>query len=136
MGPSMERRLLQIAVATACLVPLAAGGTGIIRGAQMIGGVTPPVPTDLDSHFRYLSGLLLGIGLAFAVCIPRIERAGALFAALSAIVVVGGAGRLFSLASDGVPGPGHLFGLAMELGAVPLLLLWQRSLAVRSDRTA
>jgi hypothetical protein len=126
-----ERRLLQMAVAIACLVPFAAGLAGIVQGAAMIGGVRPPVSTDLDSHFRYLSGLLLGVGLGFAACIPRIERARTPFAALSAIVIVGGLARLLSLAFDGVPGPGHVFGLAMELGAVPLLFIWHRSLALR-----
>lgn len=97
----------------------------------MIGGIREPVAMDLDSHFRYLSGLLFGIGLGFAACIPRIERSGTLFAALTAIVIVGGLARLLSLLIDGAPGAGHLFGLAMELGTVPLLCLWQRSLARR-----
>jgi hypothetical protein len=125
MTPAIERRLLQLVVASACLVPLAAGGTGMIRGATMIHGLHPPVPIDLDSHYRYLSGLLLGIGLAFAFCIPSIERRGALFRPLGLIVILGGLARLLGLVANGVPGAGHVFGLAMELGAMPLLLLWQ-----------
>ncbi|MDB5697046.1 MAG: hypothetical protein JWN21_2589, partial [Sphingomonas bacterium] len=44
---------------------------------------------------------------------------------LGAMVVSGGLARLLSLAMVGVPGRGHLFGLAMELGVVPLLMWWQ-----------
>ena len=125
----MEKRLLQLAVGLACLVPLAAGSVGIVHGPEMIRGVGGDVPTDLDSHFRYLSGLLLGAGIGFAACIPGIEGRTAPFRLLAFLVFVGGLGRLQSLVSVGVPGTGHLFGLAMELGAVPLLVLWQARVA-------
>ncbi len=125
MRRETERRLLQVAVAVACLVPLGAGGAGVIESAAMLKGVSHPLTTDLDSHFRYLSGLLLGIGLAFAACIPAIERRGGAFRLLTFIVVIGGLARLLSLLQVGAPGAGHLFGLAMELGVVPLLALWQ-----------
>jgi hypothetical protein len=94
MSPATEKRLLQIVVAVACLVPLLAGGSGVLRGAEMMRGVGAAPPVDLDSHFRYLSGLLLGIGLAFAWCIPAIERRTLLFRTLGLIAVVGGLGRL------------------------------------------
>jgi hypothetical protein len=126
-----ERRLLQLVIAVACLIPIAAGGWGMLHGARMIGGVRPPVPTDLDSHFRYLSGLLFGIGIGFVICLPAIERRGRLFRTLGAIVVTGGCGRLIGVVGHGVPGTAHVFGLAMELGATPLLLLWQARLERR-----
>ena len=131
MEARTERRLLQAAVGAACLVPLGAGGAGVVESAAMLSGVEAPLPVDLDSHFRYLSGLLLGIGLAFAWCIPRIEARAPLFRGLTFIVVAGGLARLLSLAIFGMPGPGHLFGLAMELGVVPLLALWQARIARR-----
>lgn len=129
--PGFERRLLQAAVAAGCLVSIGAGAAGIVTGGAFLKGVDAPVPVDLDSHFRYLSGLLLGIGIAFAACVPRIERRTAIFGMLGAIVIVGGLARLSSLAAAGMPSAGHLFGLAMELGAIPLLILWQRRVARR-----
>ncbi|MGA9581789.1 MAG: DUF4345 domain-containing protein [Allosphingosinicella sp.] len=125
----IERRLLQLAVALGCVVPLLAGGSGMIEGPAFLRGVTSPVPSDLDSHFRYLSGLLFAIGLAFASCIPGIEGKTARFRLLASLVFVGGLGRLFGLMTAGAPGAGHLFGLAMELGTVPLLVLWQARVA-------
>jgi len=56
-----------------------------------------------DSHFRYLSGLLLGIGLGFWSTIPRIEANGDRFRLLSFIVVAGGLARFTSLALIGLP---------------------------------
>lgn len=133
MSPAAERRLLQIVVALAAVVPLAAGGVGIARGPEMLAGVAAPVPVDLDSHYRYLSGLLLGIGLVFAACIPRIERHGAIIRAVGLVVVAGGLARLLSVLENGLPGAGHVFGLAMELGVVPLILLWQARVARAFD---
>ena len=136
MDMKTERRLLQAAILVASLVPLAAGGAGVIEGASMLRGVSGPQPTDLDSHFRYLSGLLVGIGLGFIACVPRIERRGAVFRALGLAVVVGGSARLASLLLQGPPGSGHLCGLTMELGAVPLLLLWQKRIETLASRTS
>jgi hypothetical protein len=131
MNPLTERRLLQACVALACLVPIAAGAAGILKSAAMLHGVRAPLPADLDSHYRYLSGLLLGIGIGFAACVPRIEGRTILFRVLGAIVVLGGLGRLLSLAEVGAPGLAHRLALAMELGAMPLLMLWQKRVARR-----
>jgi hypothetical protein len=131
MKAETEKRLLQACVAIACVVPLMAGGSGVIESAGGIAGVDDPIPVDLDSHYRYLSGLLLGLGIAFAACIPNIERKGLLFRGLGLIVVVGGLSRLLSLMEAGTPGGGHQFGLVMELVTVPLLVLWQMRLERR-----
>lgn len=128
MTAEAERRLLQAAVAIACIVPLLAGGAGIARSVAFV-GEHAPIPASLDSHFRYLSGLLLGIGLAFLSLVPGIERQGRIFRTLGAIVVVGGLGRLWSLIAVGGTDGGHWFALAMELGVVPLLMLWQARVA-------
>lgn len=129
MRVEAERRALQVAVALACLVPLGMGGASILSSLAVIQGMAPPWPADLDSHYRYLSGLLFGIGLVFAASIARIERAGAIFRALCAIIVVGGLARLVSLADVGLPSDGHRFGLVMELAIVPALTLWQARIA-------
>ncbi|HEY7810005.1 MAG TPA: DUF4345 domain-containing protein [Allosphingosinicella sp.] len=132
MRPATERRLLQAAILLACLVPLLAGGAGVARGPAMLSGIDPgTAPLDLDSHFRYLSGLLLGMGIGFVICVPAIERRTAVFRALGLLAVLGGLARLYSALTIGLPGPGHIFGLFMELGTVPLLLLWQSRVARR-----
>jgi hypothetical protein len=129
MSPPNERRLLQIAVALACLVPLAMGSISVIRGVAVIKDAA--VVPDLDSHFRYLSGIFLAIGIGFASCVPAIEGRAGRFRLLGAMVIAGGLARLLSWAMIGAPGAGHRFGLAMELGVVPLLMLWQTRVAQR-----
>ncbi len=123
MTPALEKRLLQGVVAAACLVPLFAGPSGVLRGAAWM--AHGPVSPDLDSHFRYMSGIFTGVGLAFVSCIPHIEIRGSRFRMLVAFVVLGGLARLFSWAQVGPPNPGNQFGLIMELGVTPLLGLWQ-----------
>jgi hypothetical protein len=129
VSPAAEKRALQAATALACFVPLSMGLTSVLRSAAVLKGVEPPLPIDLDSHFRYLSGLLLGIGLTFLACLPNIERRRPVFLALGAIIFVGGLARLLSLVELGWPGPGHRFGLVMELVVVPVIVLWQGRVA-------
>jgi hypothetical protein len=120
----MERRALQMAVAIGSLVPLGAGAAGMALGPRMLGaGVVGP--GDLDSHFRYLSGLLLGIGIGYVTTIPGIERQGPRFRLLTGIVVVGGIRRLIGVLAVGAPSPPMLAALLMELLVTPGLALWQ-----------
>ncbi len=130
-GAEVSRRLLQTTVATLSLIPIMAGAAGVFLGPDFVGDAAEG-STDLDSHFRYLSGVFLGVGLLFGSTVPAIERRTATFRLASALVVCGGIGRLLSLAVVGAPSPPHLMGLALELGVVPLLVLW-RGLIARSQ---
>ena len=123
----MSRRLLQVVVAVLGLVPVLAGAAGMALGSSM--AASPGGPLALDSHVRYLSGLLLAIGLAFWSTIPRIEHQSARFRLLTALVVVGGLSRLGGVVLRGLPPPPMLFGLGMELVATPLLCWWQYRIA-------
>jgi hypothetical protein len=127
-----ERRFLQTTIALASLVPISAGAAGVLLGPAMVGvaGATP----DADSHYRYLSGLLLGIGIGFATTIVRIEAKGTRFRLLAALVVIGGLARLLSLIPHGAPGKPMLFGLVMELLVTPALAVWQARVAVLARR--
>lgn len=125
----MSRRLLQVTVLALSLVPIGAGAAGVLLGPALVGGEPAAGGVDLDSHFRYLSGLLLAIGLLFIACVPHIERRIGWFRLGTAIVVCGGLGRLLSLLQEGVPSVPHLVGLGLELLVVPLLALWQTAVS-------
>jgi hypothetical protein len=125
---SNGKRALQVAVAVCSLVPIAAGAGGMLLGPAFLGNSVADFP-DLDSHFRYLSGLLLGIGLAYAFGVPGIERRRERFLLLGGIVVLGGLGRLSSLLSRGAPSPIMISALVMELLVTPILTLWQMRVA-------
>jgi hypothetical protein len=129
-----EKRLLQIVVAILALTPVLTGLAGVVIGPSFL-GVEQPWPADLDSHFRFLSGIFLLLGLAWYSCIPAIEAKTARFRFLGALTFTGGIARLLSLFLAGPPSAGHLAGLCVELGAVPLLVLWQARIS-REHRLA
>jgi hypothetical protein len=123
----IERRALQATIAVATLIPIGAGLAGMVLGPAMVEAGS--VPIGADSHFRYLSGLLLGLGIGFATTVSRIESQTARFRLLTALVVIGGLGRLWSLVALGVPDKPMLAALVMELGVTPALALWQSRVA-------
>jgi uncharacterized membrane protein YfcA len=125
--PKAEKALLQSTVGLASLVPILAGLFGLLAGAHMFGGGT----YGMDSQFRYLSDLLLGIGFAFISAIPRIEFHRRRFRLLTAIVVTGGIGRLLGVLLTGALDKTVLFALVMELVVTPTLCVWQHRAARR-----
>jgi hypothetical protein len=120
-----RRRPLQIAVAIAGLVPVTAGAAGAFDPTLLELAGSP----QTLSHAAYLSGLLLGIGVAFWSTIPAIDTKSGRFGLLAAIVVLGGLARLFTAVRLGVWTPSVAWPLVMELGVTPALWLWQRRLA-------
>lgn len=131
MSPTSEKRLLQAAVAAGGAFSLFFAGLSIARGVEVLFPGDPAVPVNLDSHFRYLSGIFLGVILAFYSCVPDIERKGSRFRLVGGLVICGGLARLAGVALSGAPGPGHLYGLGMELIVTPMLLIWQARVARR-----
>jgi hypothetical protein len=124
---SFEKKLLQATIALASVVPLTAGLSGIIKGAAFLGSGN----SDIDSHLRYLSGLLLAIGLGFISVIPNIELQGTRVRLLTFIVVIGGLARLLGFLLAGLPGPSMQAALGMELLVTPLICAWQYRIAKR-----
>jgi hypothetical protein len=125
-----ERQALQRVVAVVALVPVLSGLYGVLFGLNGMGG-RGLVDVSADSHFRYLSGLHLGIGILFWTCVPGIETKTTLFRFLTLVVVLGGLGRLLGLALTGLPSLIMLAALAVELAVTPLLCLWQARVAAR-----
>ena len=121
-----QRRMLQQVVGLVAVVPVAIGLYGILFGQSMTGDA---VSISAESHFRYLSGLLFGIGLCFWSTVPGIEHKTGRFRLLTLIVVVGGLARLAGLGMTGLPSIFMLGGLVLELVVTPFLCLWQTRIA-------
>ncbi len=118
---SLEKRAAQASFAVAGIVPVAAGLWGVFH--PFIGSAG-----SLLNHGRYLSGLLLAIGLAFWAAIPDIERRTTRIRVLTAVVVIGGACRVLGVLMGDALSPSVVAALAMELGVTPLLCFWQSRL--------
>jgi hypothetical protein len=132
MPVKIQRLILQIVVALGACVPVAAGAWGIWSGQDMLGG-HPITNIALDSHVRYLSGLLLGIGVAYWNMVPWIEdaRATKYMRLLTLIIMIGGLGRLYAALLLEWPPLSMQLALVMELIVTPAVYLWQRHIAKR-----
>ncbi len=123
-----ERKLLQQSIAIAATLPVAIGLYGVLFGQALTGDA---VSISAESHFRFLSGLLLGIGLCFWSTLPSIEIKTGRFRLLTLLVVIGGLGRLIGLALTGLPSLFMIGGLVVELAVAPVLCIWQTRVANR-----
>jgi hypothetical protein len=123
--------LLQICVLIGGWVPVLAGGRGMIYGGGMLSGA---VDISLDSHIRYLSGLLFAIGIAFWAAVPTIEKKTSYVRLLTFLVVTGGFARLAGAIFAGLPSTPMLLAIGMELIVTPLLCLWQSRIASASPQ--
>ncbi|HYD18047.1 MAG TPA: DUF4345 domain-containing protein [Patescibacteria group bacterium] len=121
-----ERRALQAAIAVGGLVPVLAGASGMIMGPQLL---ADPANLAVDSHFRYLSGLLFGIGIAFWYAIPTIETRTGYCRLLCLPIVIGGFARLMAAVFIGLPPLPMLLAIGMELAVTPALCAWQARIA-------
>lgn len=116
--------LLPNAIRLAAAVPILAGGAGALTGAGFLQEAAGPAT---DSHLRYLSGVLLGLGLTALWCANDLHARGMAFTVLCAVVTLGGLARLAGLPFAGIPPWPHVLALVMELGVVPALWLWSRT---------
>ena len=115
------RLALQLCVALAGLVPIAGGMLGVLH--PITGASAWAV-----NHDRYLSGLLLAIGVAFWTTIPAIEARTGRFRLLTGLVAIGGLGRLVGVLSGDPLSLPVGAALGMELAVTPLLCFWQSRL--------
>ena len=117
ISAAAERRLLQGVILVCALVPIGGGLWGVLGHMDTAGSTSA-------SHARYLSGLLMGIGLTFWTCLPTIERQGVIVRTLATLVVIGGVARLFGAFQMGFSS-GIDQALVMELAVTPLIALWR-----------
>jgi len=112
------KRTLQLCVAVAALLPVIGGAWGVIDGVRGADAWS-------NDHYRYLSGLLLAIGLGFWSTVPHIERHTARFRVLVGLVFVGGLCRLLGVLTGDPLTHTVMAALTMELLVTPLLGWWQ-----------
>ena len=139
-----QRRLLQGVLGALVLIPLGLGPLGTfagLRGFYWSFGLPQPasLEPDLDSDFRFLAAVFLGMGIIVVWMIPRIEEHTALFRIVVMSIFLGGIGRLISWLVVGSPNVLTQILIALEL-LLPALIVWQARIAAggttRSRSTA
>lgn len=130
MTPLTEKRLLQAAIVLGGAFSLFVALASAFKGVAFLSR-DAVVNVNLDSHFRYLSGIFLGTLIAMYSCVPNVEHAGPRLRLIGGLIICGGLARLLGVVAFGLPGMGHRYGLVMELIVTPLILLWQLRVARR-----
>lgn len=125
-----ERKLLQTAVVIGALLPVVVGIFGIACGLCIF-DAHASISGQADSHVRYLSGLILAIGVGFLSTVTDIEGQGDRFRLLAMIVWTGGWARMVMLVQTGSPTKMTALALVMELVVTPGLALWRERLERR-----
>lgn len=129
------------AVRALALIALLTGAGDVIvglAGQQMIGAALQEGYSDplLNSQIRYLGAIWFGFGLLLWVCSAHLFRYAGILQGALWIVFLGGVGRVLSVIQFGFPpsdsGTGFvIFAIAIEIVAMPLLVLWLRRLPIR-----
>jgi Domain of unknown function (DUF4345) len=122
----MERRLFQVVLGVLSLIPLIGLAIAIGPGPAFFARDGGVIPVDVDNQWRYLSGVYASVTLGIWWTIPRVETRLAPLRIAALGVMLGGLGRLVSILHRGLPDERTMVaGLFLELGVVPLLMLWQ-----------
>jgi hypothetical protein len=119
----LEKTTLQGVILVAASLPVFAGLWDVLH--SLSGASAWAV-----NHERYLSGLLLAIGLGFWSTVPAIETKTARVRLLTFLVAVGGLCRLVGVLMGDPLSPSVIAALVMELVVTPSLCLWQSRLAI------
>jgi hypothetical protein len=123
----MERRVLQIVIGLGAVLAVLSGAKGVVHGPAIAG--VSSIELGADSQYRFLSGLLVGLGGAYAMLIPAIQREGERLFMLTLVVVIAGFCRAAGMLIAGPEGPMSLTGLFISLVVAPAVYIWQGRIA-------
>ena len=130
----MSKLLLQTVNVILALMTIALAGMSLAlgTGSPVYGEVDLPALPALDSNLRFFGGMGLGLALVLLWITPSITRQGTLFRAVWICAFLGGVGRLISWAACGTPPVAMVVFTLIEVPLVPVLILWQRSVAAHA----
>ena len=133
MSRPVELRAFHAIVAVLLLIPSCAGLIGAfggIEGLAWLFGVERPVAiaTALRSSIRAICLMFAGYGPIVVWSLRSLEQRAGVFRIVCVCGFGAGLARLTSLQVDGNPGALPLTIMGIELGVMPLLLLWHARL--------
>lgn len=107
----------------------------MLKGPRALPGDVGNVGANLDSEFRFLSAFWIVVAPIVWLSLPSIEKKNSALRLVFATAFLGGIARLISWRKVGRPHPVFIAAIALELGGMPALALWQRSVAQSSKLT-
>ena len=123
-----SRRRLQWTAGFLALAPTISGALVVLRGAAGTPGKAIGVSSTIDGELRYANVFKTVSGPVILSQLGEVEDSRVLTAALGT-VFVGGLARLLSWKQVGRPQSAALVAIALEVGAVPAIVLWRHRIA-------
>lgn len=110
-----------VAVAT-----LALGGMQLVLGVRspVYGALELPPAAVLDSNLRFFGGMAVALALVMLWALPEVERRAGVVWIFWGAALLGGLGRLASLAVVGPPSAPLVAFTLVEVVGAPLALVW------------
>ena len=131
----MSRTALRILLVVLACIPLASGTAGLVLGPGSLPNAGGAVITpDIDSEYRFVNVFWLAAGVLLIWSTLDLERRRAVTRLVLALAMLGGLARLVSFAAVGAPSAVFLPVIALELVAVPLVLLWHARAVPAGER--
>lgn len=119
---------LRAVLLTGGVVATAAGLHTVVAGARSIAGQRTSNPS-VESELRFYAAYYVAYGVALLHVAPRADREPAAVRALAGALFLAGLARAGGWLAAGRPHPFQRGLLAVELGAPPLIVAWQRRMA-------
>ena len=133
MAKTNQCLALQITIGIISMVPIFVGLNGIFRGPAIL-DKTSNYSIPLDSHFRYLSGFPVAMGIILLRSLPTIDRDNSDLRRACLFIVIGGVGCLWGLITVGLE-TGAVVATIVELFVLPFVCLWQNQIQKKTMRS-
>ncbi|HEY8589818.1 MAG TPA: DUF4345 domain-containing protein [Naasia sp.] len=127
-----ERRALLSTLALLGAVPVATGLLAIVGGPEKAPGGAAMTPS-LDSEYRFVNVFWAAAGGVLWWSLRRPEERATATRLVLGLAALGGLPRLLSIGRTGLPHPVFRGTIVLELGIVPLVLLWHSRVTGRRD---
>lgn len=133
MAPHVENRsrtALRWAIGILSAAPMLSAVGEILHGARGVPGGSMDVSATVDGELRYANTFKFAVGPILLSQLGRVEHSRSASIALVTIFA-GGLARLLAWKQRGRPHPAAVTATALEIGVVPVLLVWQRRVAAQ-----